>query len=466
MMTDSKYTFVTHTFGCKVNTYDSGLLQKTLESHGFVSVSKSALNHSQEIGSPLNSKSDVERKPHVHLLNSCAVTAEASKEALRVARKIKSKEPFAKVVLTGCAAQVDTEMFVNAPAIDLVVANSHKSMIPFLIDDLFKGKIEQKVHKSNIFKKESLEEGGGLEESHTRSFLKIQDGCNSFCTYCVIPFARGKSRSLSIQHLVHRVQELYTKGFREIVLTGVHIGDYEDEVLGQKKALEDLVEALLLKTKMPRFRLSSLEPVEVTPRLLELYSDGRMCPHFHMSIQSAETQVLSDMKRKYSSEDVRMSLERIQEKVPGAYVGMDVIVGFPTESQDQFSSTYELLASTPWTRIHVFPYSERPGTRAAKFEVSVRPEERARRADRLRELSLERQNSWAQAQIGTVKSVLTLKSKKLGGEIPTLSRDYWNVHLPFREELSAQSEEIQVRVEKAEMNSRGEFILKGREVHG
>ena len=450
MNIDSRYQFVTHTFGCKVNTYDSGLLQKKLESYGYVSA--------------LKTESEV---PQIHLLNSCAVTAEASKEALRLARKIKSKQPLAKVILTGCAAQVDTEMFSQSSVIDLVVANSHKSLIPFLIDDLFKGKLTEKTYKSNIFKKEDLEEGGGIEESHSRSFLKIQDGCNSFCTYCVIPFARGKSRSLTVSHLVQRVQELYKKGIREVVLTGVHIGDYEDESSGRRNKLEDLVESLLLKTQMPRFRLSSLEPIEVTSRLLDLYTDSRMCPHFHMSIQSAESQVLKDMKRNYSSERVRKSLEDIQSKVPGAYVGMDVIVGFPTESEQQFISTYELLSSTPWTRIHVFPYSERPGTRAAKFEETVRPEERSRRSARLREMSLERQNAWAQKQIGTTKNVLALKPKrKEGNSVPTLSRDYWNILIPPSRPFEELKEEFSVQVERCELNPRGEFVLFGREVHG
>lgn len=461
-------TFVTHTFGCKVNTYDSGLLQKSLESHGYV--------HKRESSSV----------PEVHLLNSCAVTHEASKEALRVIRKIKSKNPLAKIVLTGCAAQVDTEMFENVPAIDLIVANSHKGMLPFLIDDLYKGTLKQKVFKSNIFKKESLEAGGGIEEAHTRSFLKIQDGCNSFCTYCVIPYARGKSRSIPIDQLVMRISELERSGVQEVVLTGVHIGDYEDETGGRKRHLEELVENLLVKTRVPRFRLSSLEPVEVTPRLLDLYSDGRMCPHFHMSIQSAQTQVLSDMKRKYSSEDVVRSLEEIRARVPGSFVGMDVITGFPTETEELFEETFQNLVKTPWTKIHVFPYSERPGTRAAKLESSVRREIRVKRADRLRELSLMRCNQQAKEQLGSVKKVLLLKSKE-GKDQQSLSRDYWPVIICAKgaaltdakgAELTdakgadgrsagislGSKTEIDVKITDLKYSSTGECLLIGEEV--
>ena len=175
-------------------------------------------------------------------------------------------------------------------------------------------------------------------------FSKIQDGCNSFCTFCVIPFARGKSRSLTVDQLVERVDYLYSEGVREVVLTGVHIGDYED---GSAR-IEDLVENLLNRTQIQRFRLSSLEPIELSDRLLELYTEDRMCSHFHMSIQSANTKVLKDMKRKYGAPEVRDNFERIFAKLPDAFVGMDIIAGFPGETQSEFEQTYNLLAETPW----------------------------------------------------------------------------------------------------------------------
>jgi len=425
--------FHVHTFGCKVNTYDSGLIQKNMTGSGF-QIQKYEPKAIDGAG------------PQIHVLNTCAVTAEATKEAVKVIRRIKAKDPLATVVVTGCAAQVDTGSFENLPGADLVVANSHKGLLPELLNQYFKGELKQKVFKSNIFRKEDLEMGGGEEKSHTRSFLKIQDGCNSFCTYCIIPYARGKSRSIPIFDLVTRVNDLWTQGIREVVLTGVHIGDYEDEVSGQKKSLEDLIEALLSRTKMPRFRLSSLEPVEVTDRLLDLYQDSRMCPHFHMSIQSANTNVLHHMKRKYGQKEVRESLEKIQAKVPGAFVGMDVITGFPTETLEQFEDTYKILSETPWTRIHVFPYSERPGTKAAAMttleNITVPWVERLNRAQRLRELSLHRYQSEALKQRGTLKEVLILKKKAKGAD--GVSQDYWPVKsltdlLAFGREVGQES---------------------------
>jgi threonylcarbamoyladenosine tRNA methylthiotransferase MtaB len=406
---DHSLRYQIHTFGCKVNTYDAGLIDKKLSAHG------------------LSPAITGDSSARIHVLNTCAVTAEATKEAVRYIRRLKVKDPFCTVVVTGCAAQVDTDAFSSLPGADLIIANSHKSSLPELLSRYFRGDLTEKVFKSNIFKKEDLEAGGGFEKNHTRAFLKIQDGCNSFCTYCIIPYARGKSRSIPISDLVSRINDLYAEGTREVVITGVHIGDYEDTSSGEKRFLEDLLETLLAKTKMPRFRLSSLEPVEVTERLLEVYQDSRFCPHFHMSIQSANTDVLFHMKRKYTQADVRKSLLRIAEKVPEAFVGMDVITGFPTESEKQFEDTLKTLSELPWTRLHVFPYSERPGTRAAVMETSVYPHIRAERASRLRELSTQRYEAVGRLQVGATKKVLVLKNGAKGGH--GLSRDYWPVEI-------------------------------------
>ncbi|HEX4924114.1 MAG TPA: tRNA (N(6)-L-threonylcarbamoyladenosine(37)-C(2))-methylthiotransferase MtaB [Bdellovibrionales bacterium] len=385
-----------HTFGCKVNTYDTGLLQKRFEK--------------TELG---------QNETRVHILNTCAVTAEATKEAVKLVRRLKARDPFCKVVVTGCAAQVDTGSF-ELPGADLVVGNSHKGQLEELIRKLLNGQLEGRVFRENIFRKLDLEEGGGVESDHSRSFLKIQDGCNSFCTYCVIPFARGRSRSIPAAYLAGRVNQLYSDGVREVVLTGVHIGDYECPAT--KTGLEGLMQTLLEKTTMPRFRLSSLEPVELSENMLDIYSgSGRFCPHFHMSIQSANTKVLADMKRKYTAEDVERALTRIEERVPGAFVGMDVIVGFPGETAEEFEDTYARLEKLPWSRIHVFPYSSRPGTKAAQFENAVPQNEIRERSKRLRMLSAERLHQQARLQIGSLKTVLGLKDGS------ALSRDYWAV---------------------------------------
>ncbi len=427
---DHSLNYKVHTFGCKVNTYDSSLIGKNMNQHGFQAV-------------------DLKQEPRVHVLNTCAVTAEATKEAVKLARRLKSKDPFCTVVVTGCAAQVDTESFSELSGIDLVIANSHKSDLPMILRRFLKGEISEKVFKSNIFKKEELEPGGGEEQHHTRSFLKIQDGCNSFCTYCVIPFARGKSRSLSVQYLVERINELHSRGIPEVVLTGVHIGDYEDDSTHPSLRLEDLVETILAKTKMPRIRLTSLEPVEISKKLLDLYDNPRMCPHFHMSIQSANSEVLKMMKRQYSKADIIASLTNIRQKLPHAFIGMDVIVGFPAETHQQFEDTYLTLADLPWTRIHVFPYSSRPGTFANRIENIVSEKELHLRAFRLRDLSLQRYQQEAQQQVGLFKKAVVLKSRK--ESFQGLSRDYWNIEFSNPEKVTdlAAGQEVQVRILQA-----------------
>lgn len=441
----SKSDFIIHTFGCKVNTYDTGLIQKNLAAN------------------ELTRKQHLESTPKVHILNTCAVTAEATQQAVKLIRKVKLLDSQAIVVVTGCAAQVDTGVFEKLPGVDLVVANSHKGMLPQIIEQHLKNEVRQKVFKSNIFKKEELEAGGGEESSHTRSFLKIQDGCNSFCTFCIIPYARGKSRSISILDLVNKINALEETGIKEVVLTGVHIGDYADTDGMQVKTIEDLLETILLKTKIQRIRLSSLEPVEVSDRLIDLYQDERFCPHFHMSIQSADTEVLKQMKRKYTEAEVRSSLIKIYAKVKNPYVGMDVIAGFPTETDEQFENTYKVLTELPWTRLHVFPYSEREGTRAATM-TQIPMMRRKDRSRRLRELSLQKLQAEALKQVGTIKKALVYNKPHSVNQ--GLSRDYWNINLNLNLEEHAmyKNKELSVMIEKVDLHN-SDLILTAKRVN-
>jgi threonylcarbamoyladenosine tRNA methylthiotransferase MtaB len=423
------------TFGCKVNTYDSGLLQKKLSHAGF------------EL-SPAS--------PSVYVLNSCAVTAEATKEALRTARKIKKEQPGATVVLTGCAAQVDGALVDQADGVDLVIANSHKQDFTQLLKDYLTGKNQEKVHRSNIFRNEDLGEGGGEELGHTRSYLKIQDGCNSFCSFCVIPFARGKSRSLPVPTLLDKIRSLSAQGVNEVVLTGVHIGDYLDEQTpGGPFALDDLVEQVLRNTSVPRIRLTSLEPVELTDKLMGLYKNPRLCPHFHMSIQSLSTPILHAMRRNYNEDQVKESLFKIQAQLPHAFVGLDVIVGFPGETEELFQRTLSHLQQWPWSRIHVFPYSERSGTRAEKMaDVSVPWPERKQRAKILQELSRERYHQKALDQLGSLKNILLLGNNG-SSNLKGLSEDYWPVHVDRQDPTLAAGSVHPVKIKGFERGAAG-----------
>ena len=399
------------TFGCKVNIYDSALIQKNLREKNWVE------QPLQDMGKT------------VHIVNTCAVTEEAVKEAQRWIRRHRKRYPQNPIVVTGCAAQVETEKFSNLKEVDFVVANSHKSDLADILENNFDKShytegsgVVPKTFKSSIFKKNSLGEEGGLKSGRTRLFLKIQDGCDSFCTFCIIPFARGKSRSIAPVDLVRSVQEHYEKGVREVVLTGVHIGDYRIPD-NTTKGLTELIYILLKKTKMPRIRLSSLEPIELNDELLDLFTSSRICPHFHLSIQSANSEVLQRMKRKYKAEDVEKSLMSINKKVPGAFVGMDLIAGFAGESQEQFEDTYTRLKNWPWTKIHVFPYSPRRYTYAEKAYPSWPRSLVMKRAALIRHLSENRLKEERRKQIDMVKYVLPLKKEDQIG----VSRDYWTV---------------------------------------
>ena len=410
-------TYSVKTFGCKVNTYDSALIQQRL---------KGSLP-----------------KKRTHIINTCAVTAEAVKEAQYYIRNYRRQHPQDKIVVTGCAAQVETDKFSSLKEVDLVIANSHKAELPTLIkenSDLHNKQTIPQVFKNSIFKKSELGIGGSVEKGKTRLFLKIQDGCDSFCTFCIIPFARGKSRSILAEDLACSVQKHYDQGVREVVLTGVHIGDYKDS---SGKDLGDLLTLILKKTNMPRIRLSSLEPPELNDKLFHLFSDPRVCLHFHLSIQSVNTEVLQQMKRQYTAKQVTDTLIKIQKHFPSAFVGMDVIAGFATETQEQFEDTYSNLKNHPWTKIHVFPYSPRRYTYAEKKYPHFSRSLAVKRASLLRHLSENRLNEQKKKQIGSVKSVLPLKYKEGMG----LSKDYWTVLLSSD---NMQGEEVLVRVNSIE----------------
>ncbi len=395
------------TFGCKVNTYDTSLLQKNL--------------------------SPVKGSSRYHIVNTCAVTENAVLDSLRWIRRHRKKNPRDVIVVTGCGSQVELDRYSRSPDVHLIIGNSHKHQMADILKKYEEGSLTERIFHSNIFKNTPLGQGGQVEKDHTRFFLKIQDGCSQFCTFCIIPFARGKSRSLSISHLVDQVNDKFFQGVREVVLTGVHIGDYQD----QEKGLCDLVSSILEKTKIPRIRLSSLEPVELSDRLLSLYQDERLCRHFHLSIQSGSTKVLKNMKRTYTRRDVQKCLERIHKKTPNAFVGMDLIAGFPGETQKDFESSYELFKDNYWTQMHVFPYSARPKTYALRMGSHCSPIDKTKRALLFRNLSRHRFNEQARLQVGKIKKVLPLSR---GG----VSRDYWSVY--FEGEQPVLNHEVSVKL--------------------
>ena len=406
-----KPTIQIKTFGCKLNHYDSLLIKKQLKDIRFA------------------------QEKNIFVLNSCAVTSQAGKNIRKEAEKIKNSQPNSFIAVTGCGAQVETELYEKAKSVDLVVGNSDKHDLKNILQN-FASRQQNKVVKSNIFKSSYVySDYISPDPDRTRAFLKIQDGCDSFCTFCIIPFARGKSKSISSEFLVKAIRKLEEEDVKEVVLTGVHIGDYRDE----DKGLEDLLIYLLKKTSIPRIRLTSLEPIEITDRLLDCYGDERMCPHFHLSLQSVNTSVLKSMKRTYSQKEVEIAFQKIVHIVPHAFVGLDMIAGFPSESKQDFEEGCELLKSHYWTNIHVFPYSPRKGTYSASKYKPLSQQEVIQRAGLLRQMSRMRFNHHITRQKGTCKKTLLFKKNNRR----SLSRDYLKIKVP----LSFRKGEQEVLIE-------------------
>jgi threonylcarbamoyladenosine tRNA methylthiotransferase MtaB len=390
-------TYVVRTLGCKANLYDSQRLEAELRARGWRPAPR---GHEGSAG--------------LCIVNSCTVTDEADRQSRKLAERLAREHAGARVIFTGCGAEVEPESAAAGTGVHYVVGNQDKGRLVELVlgavesnapagvlggvegygELLSRHPMDREWHaaESSFAGEPRLLDGG--ESARTRAFLKVQEGCDAFCTYCVIPYGRGPARSLTRETVVRQVAGLVAQGAREVVLTGTNLGDFGVERAG-RPALEELVEAILEGTTLERLRLSSLDPTEISDRLLALAArEPRLCPHFHVSLQSPHGRILRLMKRRYGAEAVEERLRRIAglgaQPVGGVFVGMDVITGFPGESEDEFEWTRERLAALPWTRLHVFPYSERKGTPATRLPGSVPPAERARRAKVLRELSLER----------------------------------------------------------------------------
>ncbi|MBI2606629.1 MAG: MiaB/RimO family radical SAM methylthiotransferase [Deltaproteobacteria bacterium] len=420
------FRYSIRTLGCKANLYDSLVLERELS----------------ELGGERDDKN-----PDLFLLNSCTVTQSADSQCLYEVRALKKRSPEAWTVVTGCYAEVAEEKIRASLGVDAVINNRGKRGLKKMVADRFGIALvnDPSAAESDL--------GAGIYwgqlpvfKGRVRAFLKIQEGCNDFCTYCIIPYARGKSRSVRPGPLIAEAQRLADAGVRELVLTGVNIADYGlDHGSDPRTSFDDLVEALLERTTMPRIRLSSLDPSEISDRLLSMMTaGGRLMPHFHVSLQSAVSRVLRAMKRAYRAEDVEAALERIHARSSGIFVGMDVIAGFASETDEEHREGLRRLERLPWTRLHVFPYSERGGTPAARIPGAVEPRARFERARELLELSRVRHEAFVKRYVGKrVDGVLFESAFEAGGDhfVAGHSPNYLRVmaRMPSRTEEEARS---------------------------
>jgi threonylcarbamoyladenosine tRNA methylthiotransferase MtaB len=381
------------------------------------------------------SKSSSPYDADVLVVNSCTVTEEADRDVRRLIRRVARRSPDTQIIVTGCYAQRCPEELAAMPQVTYVVGNSHKAMVGRLVLDSLgdpAGPGRAEIFCSNIFEEKVLPVSAHQGSAgRTRATVKVQDGCDANCSFCIIPAVRGRSRSLEPSHVVAEVGDLVRRGYREVVFSGIHLGSYGRD-LANSTSLMALVELTLDQLPaLERLRLSSIEPLEVKQEIIDLVATNpRIAHHLHVPMQSGCTRILREMRRPYSAKYYEELLRRIRNQIPDAAIGADVMVGFPGETDDEFMETYRLIASSPLTYLHVFPYSPRPGTRAAEMDNPV-PQHVARfRGQQLRSL-IDRQNlAFRQSFVGRRLKVLVLDSEADGGWRPGITDNFIKARVP------------------------------------
>ncbi len=371
----------------------------------------------------------------VLIVNSCTVTEEADREVGRLIRRVARRSPGTEIIVTGCYAQRKPAELAAMPRVRYVVGNSHKPMVPRLARQAVMERVRDgraEVYCSDIFLEKELS-GPSLQGSggRTRATVKVQDGCDANCSFCIIPSVRGRGRSLHPRTVIAQVRDLVERGYKEVVFSGIHLGSYGRD-LSPGLNFQELIEMTLDHVSdLERLRLSSIEPLEVTPGLIDLVgSHTGLARHFHLPLQSGSARILKAMYRPYLPDYYEDLAQRIRHQVPDASIGADVMVGFPGETDEDFRQTYNLIESSPLTYLHVFPYSSRPGTRAAEFSDQIPAHVSRFRAKLLREL-IQRKNEYFRKQfIGQMMDVLVLGEEVEDGCLPGISDNFIKIRVP------------------------------------
>ena len=405
-------SFAIATLGCKVNQYDSAILESRLRARGMA-------------------RREFTDRADVYIVNTCTITDRADVESLRLARRARRLNPKARVVMTGCLAQASPDVLAKASEVDAIVGLGR-------LDELERavalGAVERVMVTNLRREKAPIEMAAVTLDGHTRAFLKLQEGCDQFCTFCIVPFSRGSSRSVEPRRVMAALDDLHARGIREVVLTGVHLGGYGKD-LEPPVELADLLEMIAERCPLERVRISSLDPEELSNRIIEIISGSeKFCPHLHLPLQSGDDDTLSRMRRRYLRDDFRDRVERVLSVWPAAAIGTDLIVGFPGETSAQFESYFNFVESMPLAYFHVFPYSVRAGTTAAKFSGRVKPAEIRRRAALMRELGDSKRAEFARGLLGTELKVL-LEERGPRCELRGYSRNYVRVATQGPDEL-------------------------------
>lgn len=361
--------------GCKVNIYESELVTNILKNNNYTVV-------------------DFEDKADIYIINTCSVTNESDKKSRKMINRAKKNNPAAIIIVMGCYSQVNAEDI----DVDIVLGNKDKSKIVEIIEEYIKTKQKKKIiydlTKVDFEKMEITN-----FDSHTRAFVKIQDGCNAFCSYCIIPYVRGRVRSKDPEDVIKEVTTLVEKGYKEIVLTGIHTGRYGTDI---NTTLEELLNKLVNIPNIYRIRLSSIEINEITPGIKELLKENKvMAKHLHIPLQSGSNKILKLMNRRYNKEEFLSMVDNLRD-IPDISLTTDLIVGFPNEGEEEFNETIDTLKKIGFTKIHTFPYSKRNGTPAAIMDNQVFPEEKKKRVHRILDLSNKYEHNFYESKIGKI----------------------------------------------------------------
>ncbi len=403
-----------HTFGCRLNMSETGAIADLFAQKGYKIV-------------PFGEPSDIV------YINTCTVTDGADSSCRNLIRKANKTSPGAKIVVVGCYAQMAPEELAEMKGVDLILGTSEKHKIFDYLEESDKQII--KVDKTNEFWGAATTPA----DSHTRAFLKIQDGCNYICSFCIIPQARGRSRAISTQEAISSAKKLIGQGFQEIVLTGVNIGEYEHSS-GEK--LSDLLKGLLSLEGLKRLRLSSVEPNTVSDELISILKDSsKFMHHFHIPLQSGDDSILKMMRRRYTISDYEKIIEKLIKNFPNAAIGADAICGFPGETEAQFENTYNIMKDLPITHFHVFPYSKRQNTMAASMDNHIHEFSKKERVQRLLELGDLKLETFSQDQLGT-KSEVLFEQKNAKGLWTGYTENYIKVYLNTQENLKGRIEKV------------------------
>ena len=415
-----------HTLGCKLNFSESSTLAREFERGGYRRVEPS-------------------EPTDVAVINSCSVTEHADKKCRNIIRKIHRRNPNAIIAVTGCYAQLKPEAIAAIDGVDIVLSNNDKG-------DLYKRVVELKERgKAEVYScsVENLTRFFAAYSSgdRTRSFLKVQDGCDYKCAYCTIHYARGSSRNIPIADIVAEAREIAAAGQKEIVITGINTGDF-GRTTGER--FIDLLRELDRVEGIERYRISSIEPNLITDEIIEFCAQSpKFMPHFHIPLQSGSTRILGLMRRRYTAERYRERIAKIREFMPDSFLGVDVIVGFPGEGEEEFMETYRLLEEVGASFLHIFPFSERPGTPAVDMPGKVQSRISTERVSRLEELSSKLNRTFAERFIGTEREVL-FESTNHDGLMYGYTDNYLRVSAPFNEQ--AVNNICRVRLDSLDAN--------------